>query len=214
MLRLPITLASLFVVFTSIMAADQLALSPKTHMYKLSHQAGDVWVEHSHPATFKTETMSGGSERLVAGAPAGDPTTFQRLVESIEPPYFVLYVLHTPRGEGDAGRYQSPSLSLSEVQSFLTQYSAFLAGDSRFDLWVHSPSENATVIWDRHNLVYAYGPVERYASTLRGLGFQEGAPNVSFPHQHHYRSEFDSDAAGVLKTFEWRYSALQPEDEQ
>lgn len=214
MSRLAITMAWLFVVTTSIMAADQPVPSAQAHMHKLSHQAGDVWVEQSHPATFKTESMSGGSERLVAGAPAGDPATFQRLVESIEPPYFVLYVLHTPRGEGEAGRYQSPSLSLGEVQSFLARYSAFLAGDSRFDLWVHSPSENATVIWDRHNLIYAYGPTERFASTLRGLGFQEGAPNISFPHQHHYRSEFDSDAAGVLKAFEWRYSALQPEDEQ
>lgn len=214
MARFAITLTLLSVIATSIMAADLSTSHAEHHMHKLSHQSGDAWVEHSHPATFKIETTSSGSERFVAGVPAGDPTILERLVESIEPPYFLLYVLHTPRGEGQAGRYQSPSLSLSEFQSFLERYSTFLSGDARFDIWAHSPSENATVVWDRHNLIYAYGSTERFAMALRKLGFEQGTPNVTFPHQHHYRAELDADAASVLKAFEWRYSPLHPEDEQ
>lgn len=183
-------------------------------MGKLSHQSGGAWIGHSHPATFKAETTSGGNERLVAGVPAGDLTTFERLAESVDPPYLLLYVLHTSRGEGKPGRYQSTPLNVGELHSFLERFSAFLIGDARFDIGVHSPSENATVIWDRHSLVHAYGPTERFVSVLTALGFEPGEPNASFPHRHHYRAEFDVDAADILKTFAWRYSPLQPEDEQ
>jgi len=181
---------------------------------KLSSQEDGVWVAHSHPATFKTEVTRGGGARLVAGVPAGDASTFRRLAQSLEAPCMLLYVLHTPRGEGDPGRYQGPPLSMGELESFLDQHAAFLAGDARFDLWVHSPSENATLVWDRHNLIYAYGPTGRFVSTLEALGFHEGSAGVSFEHLHHYRQEFDSEAAAVLAAFAWSYSPLKPEDEQ
>ena len=181
---------------------------------KLSHQVDGAWVAYSHPATFRREVMRAGSERLVAGIPSGDALTFRRLAASLDAPCMLLYVLHTPRGEGEAGRYQSPSLSTGEVQAFLERHAAFLAGDARFDLWIHSPGEDATLVWDRHNLLYAYGPTERFVKTLTALGFHEGTPGVPFAHAHHYRHEFDGEAAAVLQEFAWRHSALRPEDEQ
>jgi len=182
-------------------------------MQKLWQAVEGEWVEHRHPAIFARE-VSGGGERLVATAPAGDPAIFQRLVETLEGPYALLYVLHTPRGEGEAGRYQSPVLELGAIQSFLARYAAFLRADARFDLWAHALGANATVVWDRHNLIYAYGASERFESALRKLGFEDGLPTVSFAHQHHYRAECDGAAAGLLEEFDWRYSPLQPEDEQ
>lgn len=169
---------------------------------------------HCHPATFKTESTTAGGQRLVAGVPAGDPALFERLAQSMAPPYFLLYILHTPRGEGLAGRYQSPSVGAGELHSFLERYGAFLSGDARFDIWLHSPADNATVVWERHNLIYAYGLIERFAWALQKLGFKQGTADVAFPHQHHYRAAFDADAADILKALEWRYSPLQPEDEQ
>ncbi|MEW6763608.1 MAG: hypothetical protein AB1437_22535 [Pseudomonadota bacterium] len=182
-------------------------------MQKLSHEVKGEWIDHRHPAMFGRD-VSGGAERLVAGAPAGDPAIFLSLVESLEGPFALLYVLHTPRGEGEAGRYQSPVLELGEIQSFLERYAAFLSADARFDLWAHSLSANATVVWDRHNLIYAYGPLERFESALRRLGFGDGLPTAPFAHQHHYRPEFDRVAAAVLEEFDWRFSPLRPEDEQ
>lgn len=181
---------------------------------KLSTREDGVWVTHSPPATFRTEVMRGGGTRLVTAVPAGDAATFQSLAGSLEAPCMLLYVLHTPRGEGSAGRYQSPPLSSSELASFLTRYAAFLTDDARFDLWVHSPSEQATVVWDRHNLIYAYGPIERFVSTLTMRGFVEGDPGVHVEHMHHYREVFDRDAAAVLGALAWRHSPLQPSDEQ
>jgi hypothetical protein len=182
-------------------------------MHKLSRKSDDAWVPHSYPPVFAVETTA-GTERLVAGVPGGDHTVFRTLVASLEPPLFVLYLLHTPRGEGVPGRYQSPPLSLSEFQAFLERYSLFLLADARHDIWAHSSADDATVVWDRHNLIYAYGPIERFTSVLRGLGFSHGTPNAAFPHQHHYRAEFDVDAASLLSAFEWSHSPLHPEDEQ
>lgn len=86
----------------------------------------------------------------------------------------MLYVLHTPRGEASAGRYQSPAMSRREFTSLVERFEAFLCSDSRFDLWVHSPSEHATVVLDRHNQLFAYGPLDRFTDVLLGFGYEQG----------------------------------------
>lgn len=177
-------------------------------MYKLGYFIGEIEHEHSHPPVYATDT------RILAGVPGGDSAVFEALTLSLEPPYYLLYVLHTPRTELEAGRYQSPPLSAEELRAFLKEYSAYLAGDSRFDLWAHSPNEQATIVWDRHNLLFGYGPLERYESVLASLGFEAGQPEIPTPHIHHFRPEFDSKANQLLKRWAWERSPLQPEDEQ
>lgn len=183
-------------------------------MHKLDWQPAEEWVPHSYPPIFTTETTSAQTPRFVAGVPGGDASVLLKLVERLTPPFFVLYVLHTPRGEGDPGRYQSPQLELGALQSFISRFAAFFAGDARFDLWIHSPSSKGTIVWDRHNLIYGYGPVERFSRALSSLGFSEGRPTVPGPHIHHYRQELDGDAKALLSAYSWQYSPLHPEDEQ
>jgi len=183
-------------------------------VYKLSHLDGRACVEHRHLPCYASPDPKADVARLAAGVPDGDARVFERLVASLREPYFLLYVLHTPRGEGAPGRYQSPELTLAEVRAFLERFRSFFAGDARFDLWAHSPAEQATVVWERHDLVFAYGPLERFAVELRGLGFRPGTVAVPFPHKHHYRAECDAEAKAVLEAFEWSVSPLEPEDEQ
>jgi len=177
-------------------------------MYRLGHFANGKWVAHSHPAVFET------TDRIVAGVPGGDPAIFERMVECLEPPYYLLYILHTPRGEAEPGRYQSPALSLLEVKEFLDRFGAFLSADARYDLWAHSPADKGTVVWDRHNQLFAYGPLERFSTALRSLGFTMGYPTVPAPHEHHYRAELDHLAKDLIAPFSWSFSPLRPEDEQ
>lgn len=183
-------------------------------MHKLSYLADDEWAEFSFPPVFEKTTTTNGMSRIVGTVPHGDAEVFERLVQRLEPPYYLLYVLHTPRGEDQPGRYQSPELNVNQVYEFLDRFKTFLAADARFDLWAHSPAENATVVWDRHNLLYAYGPLEEFTSALRALGFVEDEPKVPSPHQHHYRQEFDDMAKELLNSLEWSYSPLLPQDEQ
>lgn len=183
-------------------------------MNKLSYLSGDNWEEFSFPPVFAYSDPSSGLNRIESVAPSGDTAVFERMVLRLSPPYFILYVLHTPRGEGKPGRYQSPAIEANELQFFIAKFRDFLGADARFDIWAHSPSENATVVWDRHNLIYGYGPIDEFVSELRELGFSEGQIKVPVPHQHHYRNEFDEAAKELLSFFQWVYSPLRQEDEQ
>jgi hypothetical protein len=181
--------------------------------YKLGIVRGDLWVEHSHPPVYERFDMGGGhGERLQVAVPGGDPEVFRSLLTCIEPPFMLLYVLHTPRGEGEPGRYQSPPVDRAAVEDFLARFSDYLRSDGRFHLWARSQSSNASLVWDNHNIIYAYGPLDDYGQQLNRLGFAEGSSPISFAHTHNYRPECDADAAAVLGLWEWYKTPLQPSD--
>lgn len=183
-------------------------------MHKLSAQIGGDWVEHTHDPVFRVEGGGETPRRLVVGVPKGDSAIFRALSNLLTPPYFLLYVLHTSRGEGQPGRYQSPALERSQFNTFIDRYSPLLSGDGRHNVWAHSPGDDATVVWDHHNLIFAYGPIDQFAVMLRNLGFEKGDPIIAFPHQHHYRAEFDGDAAAILSAMDWSRSPLHPSEVQ
>jgi hypothetical protein len=181
---------------------------------KISSHSGGVEVPFETPAAFSRQPTSSGGQRLVSGVPAGDAGILLALMKEIEAPLFMLYVLHTPRGEAAPGRYQSPAVSAEEARNIVTQFGGFLGADARFDFWVHSPSSKATLVWDRHNQMYCYGPLEKFESALCAMNFAEQALPDMGPHIHHYRSDFDSQAKEILQVVQWSYSPLRPEDEQ
>lgn len=183
-------------------------------MSKLFHRVDDQWVEHSHPPIFHLHESGSGTPRVAATAPGGDPMVLRSLTDRLRPPFILLYVLLVPRGEGEPGRYESPEISRAQLHGFLDRFANYLQNDGRFDLWVHSPDDRATVVWDQHNLIWAYGPTEQFVATLRTLGFQNGSPTIDFEHMHHYRTTFDGDAKAVLEAFDWHRTSLQPEDER
>jgi len=183
-------------------------------MHKLGVLRGDAWEEHTFPRVLRRNTTNVGTERITAGVPSGEDTAFARLLCATEPPYQLLYVLHTPRGEGASGRYQSPALEASQLRDFLLKYRDLLRFDSRFDLWGHSAQDQATVVWDRHNILYAYGPLDLFESELRSLGYSDGDVDASFPHEHYYRAELDHLAKDLLARFDWNVTPLRSEDHQ
>jgi hypothetical protein len=72
---------------------------------------------------------------------------------------------------------------------------------------------------ERHNVLYAYGQIGRVADELREMASgtvipANGDPGIPAPHQHHYRAEFDVQAAALLAHCQWTHSPLRPEDEQ
>jgi hypothetical protein len=183
-------------------------------MYRLGHMQDDVEVEHVYPATFRMPAPGEGRPRIVAGVPSSDPDVLLRLAACLEPPLVLLYVLHTPRGEAAPGRYQSPDLDFQDVEAFIADFRDFLSADARFDLWVHSPAQGATIAWDRHNLIYAYGPLDHYAATLVAMGYEPGDPAMPTPHVHNYHAALDPLARRLIGRFHWQYSELRPEDGQ
>ncbi|CAN5652732.1 hypothetical protein BH10PSE14_BH10PSE14_01670 [soil metagenome] len=182
-------------------------------MFKLGHQIDGDWQEYSHPAVFSVAQTSGGREKVLTTAPGSDAAIFTTLAALLTPPFFLLYVLHTPRGEGLPGRYQSGEIGLEEVEEFLRRHADLLRRDARFDLWLYSVTDQATIIRDRHDLIHAYGPTASFVAALHRLGFAAGAPTIPAPHEHHYHAACDEQSRAVLAN-DWRYSSLRPEDEQ
>jgi hypothetical protein len=183
-------------------------------LHKIDILRGDMWVEHSFAPTFQRQELDSGASRIFAGVPHSDPIVFSTLVSCVTPPYSLLYVLHTPRGEGEPGRYQSPEISANEFRTFMSQFGKFLSMDSRFDLWALSKADSATVVWDRHNQMYAYGPLEAFARELRALGFSEEPVQIFKAHQHHYHADLDLDARALIAAFSWTVTPLREQDEQ
>lgn len=180
---------------------------------KVSHQVGDRWEEHSFPPHFNRAPTASGDEVLVVGVPGGDTVVALNLLECIGSTFVLLYVLYNPLGEADEGRYQSPEVTLDTVRTFITRFALLLAKDARHDFWIISTDGSAKIVWERFNLIFAYGPLSRFEASLRTLGFTEGRLTMPDKRERHFHSELKPIASELMSAFEWRYSPLQEDDD-
>jgi len=163
---------------------------------------------------FADEEVNGVS-RLVVGLDGGHEACLLELTSRLGGPFQMLYVLHTSRTNAELGRYESPEVSRGELEGFLQTFGTFLSEDSRHDIWLRSHGDDATVVLDRHSLIYAYGPLGAFEQVLQSLGVKRGAvPMVPAPHVHHYHAEWDDAERQVVRHFNWKVSPLHPSDVQ
>lgn len=157
-------------------------------LYKLGRVPDDLTDELSderfeYPNIWARETTS-GPDRFVIAPRSGYAELIGKLAGCLEPPFLLLYVLAIPRGGGEPGRYQSNySFSQPQLVQFLSEYSEFLEKDARHNLWVRSASDEGMLVYDRHNVIYAYGPLERFVAVLESVGLTESS-EVRFPSPH------------------------------
>jgi hypothetical protein len=168
---------------------------------------GNVWA---------TEQTTGGGDRMVI-APAEDQTdTLVALLKEMTGPFWLLYVFVVPRRSADPGRYQSPHPQTEvEVGTFLREFSGFIEKDGRHNVWIASESGSEMLIYDRHNVIYAYGPLNSWRLALTANGFNE-VPNVRFPspHSHHYHQSLDLEEVRLMDYLDWHRTPLKSSDEE
>jgi hypothetical protein len=153
--------------------------------------------------------------RLKIGASASGIDLLMRLSDTLEAPFFCLYVLVVSRSETAVGRYQSPWIaSRAELLDFLLDYKALLETDGRHHLWISSPDMGATLVYDRHNVLYAYGPLEKIAASLDEMGYRAENFELPFPHAHYFHSENDAKVEELLQYWDWQHFPLQEVDEE
>ena len=188
---------------------------------KLSRVSGTpaAPVEHAFEyANTYVRERTGTSERLRVGLRGGQAHVFRLLGSTLAPPYVVLYVLHTSRTGAPLGRYESPELTRAEVAALEERFGAYFAGDARHDVWLHAPTEGATLVLDRYNLVYAYGPLDHVERQLRDSGVAPAAawaaPQAPSPRALHYHPEWDTAEEELLAALDWHRKPLRPEDVQ
>ena len=176
-----------------------------------------VGSEHSafdYGNTFQAETIK-GVERLKIGFDKAQDACLCELAAGLAGPFQLLYVLHTTRTGADLGRYESPELTVEQMQEFLQRFGAFLAQDARHDIWLRSHDDNATLVLDRHNVIYAYGPLRMFEATLLRIGAgRAGLPRVPDPHLHYYHSDWDSKEREILSALPWTRKPLREADVQ
>ena len=170
------------------------------------------WVPWRHPGTYQVE-QTAGPVRIVAAPSGRHAEVMLALAATLRDPFAILYVLHTPRGGSRAGRYQSPPMDRAAVNQFFASFGEFFASDGRHDIWLRSFPDEATIVWDRHDLLYAYGPIELLEGVLHSHQLTRGAVSIPSPHAHRYHQEWDHQEHAVLNAFQWIESPLQPQDE-
>jgi hypothetical protein len=136
-----------------------------------------------------------------------------RLSRCLEGPLAVLYLLVEPAGDRPAGRYQSPApIGRKPVVAFLERYREFLEGDGRHSLWIMTVDSQDKVIYDRHEVLFAYGPLKQYERILVAGGYEPGRLAVPLPHDHVTHDHFDLEEALLLDYWPWIPFPLEPGD--
>jgi hypothetical protein len=179
---------------------------------QLNQNGDDVPYEY---ADIWAREKTSGPDRIAIAPRSHQTDLLYKLAECLEEPFLLLYVLVVPRSADEPGRYQSNySFTLPQLRQFLTTYADFLEKDARHNLWIRPELGDGLLVYDRHNVIYAYDPLDKLVSKLISSGLTE-ADEVRYPspHVHHYNSEFDSDQARILKEEQWTISPLRPGDE-
>ena len=169
---------------------------------------------HRYPNVYQRQRFSDGQERLRIGPSRGHIDLMLELVECIQEPLRLLYILAEARGgRYQPGRYEAASeMSLEAAESFLKEFADFFESDGRHHLWVVRPGYG-TVVYDRHDLLYAYGPLDRFVDVLQANGLREGAIDIPAAHWHGYHPEFDEPQSRMLSRFQWVHTPLRKGDD-
>ncbi|OON67426.1 hypothetical protein [Hymenobacter sp. CRA2] len=171
-------------------------------------------VAHDYGRVFEHERFE-QFERLKIGASSAAIGLLRQLSECLPAPYFCLYVLVVSREGEEQGRYQSPPLeTTAELTDFLQEFAPLLTTDGRHHLWAGATDKSGLLIYDRHNVIYAYGPLEAYKTALEALSYREQAFGFPVPHAHHFHAENDEQVRRLLAHWDWQWFPLAPSDEE
>jgi hypothetical protein len=172
--------------------------------------------QFKYPNLWAAEKTSDGGSRLVIAPETDHVELMIRLLSAMSGPFWLLYVLVVNRGGGELGRYQSPEPQTTEdAGAFLKDFSAFLEKDGRHDLWIASASSSEMLIYDRHNVIYAYGSLSEWQIVLSDMRFSE-VPLIRFPspHSHHYHQSMDDEELRMVGYWNWNRTPLMSSDEE
>jgi hypothetical protein len=182
---------------------------------KFCRLVGDEHIPHDYGNVYFKQPC-GDAFRLVIGPSRDQVGLMVELASQLQGnPWFVLYVLLVPRkGNRVPGRYQSePFESHAAFTAFLNSFRSFLEGDGRHHVWIGSAANDGLLVYDQHNVIFAYGPLDGYKSVLLSHGFRECEFWFPCPHSHAYMPENDAEEERLIAEIEWRRFPLQPGDE-
>ena len=166
----------------------------------------DVYV---HPHRWARERTSTGTERLVIGPKSGHVDLMLNLIDAMRGPFGILYVLTVPRCDHKQGRYQSESpCEKWQLVSFLEEFRDYFEKDGRHHLWLLGLGDKSQIIYDNHNVLFAYGPLSAFERVLEDAGLTRGEVPAPAPHVHVYAEQFDADEDRIFAAHHWKWFPL------
>jgi hypothetical protein len=154
------------------------------------------------------------NKRLQIGPTGNQIDLILQLADNLNPPYFILYVLVVTRLGNEYGRYESPTIDTKEeLTDFLIQYKEYLETDGRHHIWIGTYDNSGLLIYDQHNVIFAYGQLENFISILTLNSFKEQEFTFPAPHIHNFYEDNDVYEERILKHWDWDISPLAENDE-
>lgn len=172
------------------------------------------WVAHDYGDIYFREPMSSG-ERLVIGPSRQHIEVLLSLAQTWgNQQFYALYVLLISHSGAELGRYQSPMMeSFEDLQAFFSTYETFLESDGRHHIWIGSPFNDGLLIYDQHNVIFAYGDLSGYEQVLTLRSFTQSEFWFPCPHRHSYPAQNVQQEEELLRHFPWQHSPLREGDE-
>ena len=157
----------------------------------------------------------GDAERLVIGATNQNVKLLDQLSTCFSSQtFYLLYVLLLSHDGRSPGRYQSPTIeSHEDLQVFIWSFQEFLEGDGRHHLWIASPNSTDLIVYDQHDVIFAYGDLDAFESLLLANGFASEEFWFPFPHTHSFDPKNVRYEEELLAYFDWTFFELQDGDE-
>lgn len=136
-----------------------------------------------------------------------------KLVDNLNPPYFILYVLVVSRLGNQLGRYQSPLFETKEeLVCFFYEFRSYIETDARHHLWIGTIDDSGLLVYDQHNVIYAYDNLDEHKIILQKDGYVEHVLSFPAPHIHHYHPENDIFEDKIINALDWQFFSLEKGD--
>jgi len=181
---------------------------------RLSSAGADGTVE-THAAPRHYQRLAGPWGDCVALRSAAQPIRLLlAFARCIPGPFAVLYVLPEPHGSHPPGRYQSPfPLGRRKVVEFCERFEPFLERDRRHAFWILTGDCAERLIYDRREMIFAYGPLEEFERTLAVEGYAPARVKIPRLRGHRVRADLDRELDRLMEWWAWIRCPLWPGDE-
>lgn len=152
---------------------------------------------------FQKQSIS-GVHRILLATSGSSTELLNKLLGFYSEPFKLAYLLVTPPEGFQPMKYEVEGLAADEINQFLTEYRAFLEGDARHHIWIHSAAGGGTLICDEHDWIYSYGAQDQIEKFLIEHSFAVEEPQIPFPHLHNESSANDPVMKDLLAHFDWK----------
>jgi hypothetical protein len=182
-------------------------------IYKFG-SAADGPSRFDYPNVWAIESTT-GADRLIVAPRSGQVDRIIEFLRVMTAPFWILYVLTVARGQSPEARYQSAEpLDREATEAFFIRYRSFFENDARHNIWLKSATTTDLLVYDKHNVIYAYGNLPAFQALLNAGSLQQ-VDKVTFPspHTHNYNAEFDDHEQDLMRYVHWTQSPLHESDD-